>query len=494
MTLQTETNNTKANGIGGVVQANGLIYAVSTTGEVLCFNPVDGTACSGFPFNIGLPLDFGTTDRTNFGYLGTMHSINGQIYITDVDTGQKATISCFDPVNKAKCTGWATPKPLGSPQLVANIFTAFDAASQPIGVCSIVDWLDPRSGTVLCFHFDGSSLPVPPGLQALVSTNVITGGYNVFANPLSTTAPNGDLESFFPFWSVTAAPPFTRASATYCYDWTTQARCTTFGTNGILNGPPDVNKGDPRPYGYASDGNGCLYGLGDAGYLFSFDATTGASPCRITTTTAQLQPSAFYCDGQPGHVSGYGTFSLQRLDVNNVNLAGASYISVNDVNGNPVPGYQKVFLGNDGTVDLSGISPNGATSQISVILHLSLKNSNDFASGNTPSVQLTFSGQPPQFCFQTKATATCTVGSISNTANSSTTDATGTTNTTSNTVTMGLTAQPDPVCPPPALPPTGHLMTTAVDSGLPPTLAGGLGVLALLGLALFAIRRRRQHF
>ncbi len=37
-------------------------------------------------------------------------------------------------------------------------------------------------------------------------------------------------------------------------------------------------------------------------------------------------------------------------------------------------------------------------------------------------------------------------------------------------------------------------MTTAVDSGLPPTLAGGLGVLALLGLALFAIRRRRQHF
>lgn len=57
-------------------------------------------------------------------------------------------------------------------------------------------------------------------------------------------------------------------------------------------------------------------------------------------------------------------------------------------------------------------------------VHLVLRNSDDVTSGNQPHVVVSFTGDPPQVCFQTTAAAACTATSVTDTANG--TDATGT--------------------------------------------------------------------
>jgi hypothetical protein len=108
----------------------------------------------------------------------------------------------------------------------------------------------------------------------------------------------------------------------------------------------------------------------------------------------------------------------------------ASTVDVTDSNGTPIT---TTGLAPDGTVDLSGISPTA---------HLVLHNTNDFTGGNQPHLVVTFNGDPPQMCFHSTVTTTCTTQGVSNTANG--TDATGTL--TSNTVALpvapGANCQP----------------------------------------------------
>jgi hypothetical protein len=69
-----------------------------------------------------------------------------------------------------------------------------------------------------------------------------------------------------------------------------------------------------------------------------------------------------------------------------------------------------------------------------VTTHLVLKNSGDFGGGGRPALVVTYSGDAPQVCFQTKISNTCTVTSVSNTATGS--DTTG--DLTSNTVDLPI--------------------------------------------------------
>jgi hypothetical protein len=121
----------------------------------------------------------------------------------------------------------------------------------------------------------------------------------------------------------------------------------------------------------------------------------------------------------------------------NVNLA-ASTVDVTDPGGAVIahPAFAP-----DGTFDLSTISPT-AHPGIVVTAHLVLNNTNDFTGGNQPHLVVSFNGDPPQVCFHTTVTPTCTVTGVSDTATG--TDATGTL--TSNTVSLAVA--PGPSCQP----------------------------------------------
>ncbi|WP_344333772.1 DUF7617 domain-containing protein, partial [Kitasatospora putterlickiae] len=437
--LQTGTGSV----IGGIVEApNGLIYAVSGTGEILCYDPDGNLSCGTFPS--GLPTNEGQGGFAG-DYVGTMRVIEGKIYVTNNQLAPLPSLmTCFDPATNAPCTGWLIPKvvatPIGtSPARVDNVFEMYDSAGTVTGVCTVVGGVNlavlPPVGTPVCFSLTGTPIAAPPGLQALVSTNVATGEAN-YQVPLTITAPNGHLETEFPFWIYTGNTP-TLNSSEFCYDWNIQAPCTQYGTNGVVNGPANVNGGLTSPYGFAYDGQ-CKYSLGDVGVLFSIDPVTGASPCLKTRAQSTINPSAFYCDGATGHVQSYGTVSLFDIDPTTVDFA-QSTVTVLASDGTTIGTFP--FDPVTGTADISSVPTSN--SPIQVIANLSLISGSSFTPDNHPKMQVTFVGDAPQICFETTVSADCSVTSVSNQA-SAVTD--GQPAVTSNTVTLQVT--PGDACTP----------------------------------------------
>ncbi|MFF8773633.1 hypothetical protein, partial [Kitasatospora sp. NPDC015120] len=429
--------------VGGVVQApNQLIYAVSGTGEILCFDPATNASCG--TFDIGLPPNEGQAVFSG-DYAGIMRVVNGKIYVTDNTPAPLPTVmSCFDPSTNTACTGWAVPRtvvtPTGTePARADNIFEAYDAAGTVIGVCTAVGGfyqeVVPPVGTVVCFDPTGNPIAAPPGLQTLLMTNVALGEAN-FQVPLTIVAPNGHLETEFPLWIYRGITP-TSNSTEYCYDWNTQAPCAQYGTNGIVNGPLNVNGGDTRPYGFAYDGQ-CKYSLGDTGFLFSIDPVTGASPCLKTKAQATINPSAYYCDGATGHVRSYGTVSLAGIDPATVDFGGST-VTVLAADGTPLGTFP--FDPVTGTADISAVPV--ADQPIQVIGNIDLVSGSSFTPDNHPLMQVTFVGDAPQICYETTVATDCAVTSISDQASAVTN---GGTPVTSNTVTLQVT--PGPECAP----------------------------------------------
>ncbi|MFE4519287.1 hypothetical protein ACFRMQ_34485, partial [Kitasatospora sp. NPDC056783] len=410
--LQTGTGQV----IGGVVQApNQLIYAVSGTGEILCYDPATNASCG--TFDIGLPPNEGQSIFSG-DYAGIMRVINGKIYVTDNTLAPAPTVmSCFDPSTNAACTGWAVPKTVVTPNGTAparadNVFEMYDPAGTVTGVCTAVGGVyqevTPPVGTVVCFDLTGNPIAAPPGLQPLLSTNVATGEAN-FQVPLTITAPNGHLETEFPLWIYQSISP-TSNSTEYCYDWNTQAPCAQYGTNGVVDGPLNVNGGDTRPYGFAYDGQ-CKYSLGDTGYLFTLDPITGASPCLKTKAQSTLNPSAYYCDGATGHVRSYGTVSLLDIDPTTVDFTQSS-VTVLAADGTTIGTFP--FDPATETADISSVPTTDAP--IQVIANLTLINGSAFTPGNQPKMQVTFVGDAPQICYETIVTTDCAVTSVTNQA------------------------------------------------------------------------------
>ncbi|MGW4383029.1 DUF7507 domain-containing protein [Kitasatospora sp. NPDC004531] len=440
----TELQNGTGQVIGGVVQApNQNLYAVSGTGEILCYDAAANAPCG--TFDIGLPPNEGQ-DVFSGDYSGIMRTIEGKIYVTDNTLAPAPTVmSCFDPSTNAACAGWATPKTVVTPTTADeparadNVFEMYDAAGTVTGVCTIVggfyQQVTPPVGTVVCFDLAGNPIAAPPGLTALVSTNVAIGEAN-FQVPLTITAPNGHLETEFPLWIYRGVTP-TLNSTSYCYDWTIQGPCAQYGTNGIVEGPPNVNGGNTSPYGYAYDGQ-CKYSLGDTGYLFSLDPVTGASPCQKTRAQASLNPAAFYCDGATGHVRSYGEVSLLGVDPSTVDFT-QSTVTVLAADGSTVGTFP--FDPGSETADISTVPI--ADSPIQVVANITLIGGGSFPPGSNPRMQVTFVGDAPQICFETTVGTDCSVTAVFNQA-TAVTD--GQTPVASNTVTLQV--EPGPDCTP----------------------------------------------
>ncbi|GAA3435130.1 DUF7617 domain-containing protein [Kutzneria kofuensis] len=190
-------------------------------------------------------------------------------------------------------------------------------------------------------------------------------------NPETAVGSDGHLRSYTGTWGGSST------GDTVCYDWTAAAACAGFPLPATH---PSANGGVTRDYGYAFDQTTrCLFGLGDAGILFSEDPTTSSSPCIHSGADVTLTPSAFYCDGGTGHIHSYTNARLENMNLANVDLT-ASTADVSDTGG---PVIAHPTFAPDGTLDLSGISP-AAHPSITVSAHLVLNNSNDFTGGNQP--------------------------------------------------------------------------------------------------------------
>ncbi|WP_203911712.1 DUF7617 domain-containing protein [Rhizocola hellebori] len=379
-------------GLEGFVKVGGSIYGVSALGEVLCMQLSTLTPCAGQPYAAVVPP---SNNSPGGYYQGSLTVANGLVFISSSPAGGPARLGCFDPATGAACTGWATAKnagPAGSTTYAA--FTSYTTGGVANGAC--VPAVNSGPPAVTCFTLAGDPLAAPTGFGA-VANGALT------FNPETVTAPNGHLQSYFPFWGGGLA------GGTGCYDWTAAAICAGFP---FPKTHPNVNGGATRDYGYAYDETTqCLLALGDAGYLFSVDPATGATPCIRSGASVTLTPGAFYCDGA-AHSQTYTNAQLTNITLGNVDL-GASTAVVTDPDQNVLatPSFAP-----DGTLDLSGISAIAEPS-ITVSAQLVLLSTSDFGGGNQPALVVNFTGDAPQVCFRTTLSSTCAVTAISNTGN-----------------------------------------------------------------------------
>ncbi|HEV7931399.1 MAG TPA: hypothetical protein VGP70_03630 [Actinomadura sp.] len=402
------------NGLAGLVRAGGDLYGVATTGQVVCLSMASRTPCAGQPYAPIVPADNDQPGAGHNDFLGAMAVAGGKVFASSSPLNSSSgshppALGCFDPGTHGSCAGWSTPLAIAAAGYYTyNAYPAYNTAGDAVGVCATTT--GGSAPQTKCYAVDGSSLAAPSGFGSLP-------GALLTFNPETFRGADGHTHSYFPIWGGNVA------GATVCYDWTAAAPCAGFPAPATH---PGVNGGATRDYGYAYDATTeCMLGLGDAGVLFAFDPANGKSPCVRSGAAVTLKPSSFYCDGGTGHVQGYQNARLENIDVTNVDLV-ASTVSVSDPGGATIatPGFAP-----DGTVDLSGISA-GAHPAIKVETHLVLKNGSDFSGDNRPSLVVSYLGDSPQVCFQTKISDTCTVTGVSNTAKGS--DVTG--DLTSNTV------------------------------------------------------------
>ena len=163
-----------------------------------------------------------------------------------------------------------------------------------------------------------------------------------------------------------------------------------------------------------------MWGLGDAGFLWTFDPRTGDNPCRVGKQAVELTtPTSFYCDGKPGHVQGWNQvrFVSSRLDAFT-----DIRVTVMDSTGTPVPGFTNVAmpLTEPSVLDISSIPVTGATSTLSAQVVVNAPTNDPWADGLQPYAELSFFGDAPQVCFQTTVAAVCQSGSTSNQAHADT--------------------------------------------------------------------------
>jgi hypothetical protein len=384
------------NSLGGVVATGGNLYGVDTKGQVLCMTIASRTPCAGQPYAAIVAPTQNTPGCTTCLYYGAMTVADGRVYASSSMGGLPTTMGCFDPATQTNCTGWTSPiAALGSSGSFSyDIFDSYDRTGTVNGVCTT---LVSSPTTTDCVTLAGFPLAAPTGASVLPA-----GAYTF--NPETITAPDGDLQSYFGSWNGGLA------GGTTCWDWNTGAPCANFPA---LLTHPGVNGGATRDYGYDYDTTTqCLLGLGDAGYLFSEDPTTGTSPCIHSGASVSLDTAGFYCDGATGHVHGYQDAKLENINLADVDLAHSS-VTVTDVDGTVIT---TTGFASDGTVDLSGIDI-AAHPHIVVTDQLDLLNTSDFTGTNHPDLVATFHGDPPQMCFHTTPTAACTVTSVTNTAN-----------------------------------------------------------------------------
>ena len=260
--------------------------------------------------------------------------------------GHRLQVSCFDTATQTACPGWATPLVLPDAELLRDGLRIVPPRSRttwsPRDVrrhARRVPRQAPcRAREEECVAADKSPLPPVP-VRAAPAGRALrgqprAGHLRAPARPLLLRVFRRDL----------------RRSQRVCVLLGLDRRRGLSGFNPArrwdTSAPPDrnpVNGGHTSDYAYTYDqATGCMWGLGDAGFLWSFDARTGDNPCRVGKQAVELvSPTAFYCDGKPGHVQGWDAV---RFVSTHLDAFAEIRVTLLDSTGAPVPGFTDVAL------------------------------------------------------------------------------------------------------------------------------------------------------
>jgi hypothetical protein len=418
--------------------------------QSLCFDLATTSSCGVTDLNTaGLPAwDYAIASEGRSAWVHTQ-TAGSRSYFT-VDYGSTETLLPFDDVGTrifcveadgAPCAGWTIPKVPGTDgaALLRFVSALMENPDSPGNVCIMAAIVDPeiiislnagpasvprlKSRSVHCFDGTGVLAPaqIPPGLSALVDAapTRVSANYSyeqpvyfsaeevrTFTGrillPLSVGSPRGQNANKVNSWAM-------------CYDPSSDGPCAGFGTGGLTSFP-QVHSGGLSLYGFEQDDAGCIWGLGDQGWLYTFDPSDGSTPClRVASTIEVPVPQQYYCASDPvlawdrARLRGVGPEDLEDF-----------HLSVLDGT-TPVAGFEDLSTTGD-EIDLGGL-PTGVAYRF--VATLNARGTDPWA-GGTPTVEVSFTGPDPQLCLRTLVELDCpTPSQIVNLAVIEATDADG---------------------------------------------------------------------
>ncbi len=462
--------------LSGFTQSDGKLYghandADKTYQTVVCFDMTTQASCTGFTANTtALTPTYLIAEHYN-AYLTTgSHVLDGTRLYWTVNysaTNSQATqffpasdqrnwgtvITCFDLSTKAQCSGW--PNQLGGVELFGTggglylgnqrpntLFAWRNTNGSVKGMCLIVGLGSGVDPTMMCYNVangvalnDINGTPGHPG--KMFPAQWLTVPWLSSPNITNVTDSEG-AKTYFPFYSTSDLTPTSppRRGATFCWNWTTASACASFAAPKYWH---DINGGVSGDTGYSYDGS-CMVGVGYGDKIWSFNAQTGESPCRVARTkyTASLSPNDFYCDNGT-HVFSWGKVRLAKasiydFDSFNVVVKGSDGATV----------LTQDNLKSNAEIDLSSI-PYSANQQLTIEVVSTVFNTSPWAHSNLPFVNIVASADDAQYCYKTKATQHCDVHGIT-TSSDATIVTDDDTLTNRHDTTIPLAQAPDKLC------------------------------------------------
>ena len=439
---------------GNAAYNNGDSNRANDYMQITCFdmssNAGIGGLCEGYTGSVNSSIpSYYTGEHNNEYYTPSQNKIIGNNYyfLLNYDQGNSSLntlngysqtgfsnrLICYDILTQKECSTW--PKQ-SIEHTYTNIFTG--PVSQPVfgaivNSADILGLVSP-SQLILAQNTDGST-------KAICSlsgfTSGVDPGFSCFdpekaTNTTSTNRPAGFLPTqwlntpwtptfntvqvdtsnsskLYSSLELPVANTFStpQRSAKICYDWKTATPCSGFRFP-FYN--YELEKPITKDIAFIEDG-GCIIGVGEANYAYSFDANTGETPCRKTKNVVDISVAGVdatpYCDGVERETAGS---PYRKLVLDNASKYDFEYIniSIKDSNGNELAGFDSVDIRELGSLDLSKIESSIDTDSLVVEVTTNLLNEspwgklNGAETRNIPLVSIVLNRDPVQYCYQTK--------------------------------------------------------------------------------------------
>ena len=362
------------------VAGSGRMFAVETAGtpSLLCFDVASGARCPNSPITLTGLASNGDWSQS----LSRPAYLDGKIFAT---TDQ--FLYCFEPGNLTACTGsWPVAiSPWRNGYMAMGLAPHVNSSQQLDGVCYYKGTSEADSKS--CLNLDGTP-------NSTWKSPFILG---VPAHPHITMG-------------VETIGRFYYGSGQYvvgCWDYSTNAKCTNFGSSGYKTFSTDVG----IVYAVTVDPQNpaCLWVNTDRGYIYNFDAYTGQNGCS-SNPVITLQPSQFAPRYACSTTSGITEWTELRL----VSLSGGGSASsigltVRNASGGIVSGWsnRSVTLGTP--LDMTGLDVSQSGSRPT----FSFAFSNVTGTISTAVIALDYKGKGPELCVTTVTSADSTPTNVS---------------------------------------------------------------------------------
>ena len=391
------------NGQSFPVEYDNKLYMV-VNNNIYCLDPETNQSCSGFTPTQVMESPYGY-HLSSIGVGSHLIVSNGAL------NNNQGKATCWDLANNSVCSSnWPINLSEHGPNATRDPLPYTDVNGNEIGVCFVGSSSSYTNQHVNCYNFNGDVLPDAYTFTDVLGQDVNGGAYYASHELTGTKVylskfSGGNYNQALCWDFANTTGPLGSSAGGPCVGFT-----DSVGWQGARDWAqsnqqgPGASVGSVYPYGYEYY-NGCMYGLGDPGVLFSFDPETGDYPCQSSLIELETPDINYYCDSQSHNVTwnklevpGGIPNNVTKLEItardsqNNLILGPTSILSTGELDLSSIP-----YAGNTKNLKFSAVA-KGLVERLPILVR--------------------FNGDRPQICYKTKVSGQCDLDTVENTVES----------------------------------------------------------------------------